>query len=152
MDGQRGHVSGNRSEPLQYFLPSERDRRAGAPADHQRAAVPATGYEYTSGEIRTLDKFCQLYGRLEVRCRFPTAPGAWSAVYLLPADDSWPPEIDVAEFIGRNPEKVYLTNHWQDDYGVHQQMNCDWMDPAADWGAWHTYAAEWQPGRRPLVH
>ncbi len=134
----------NRSEPLQYFLPTEVSIEQG----HLRLISEnhsSHGREYTSGEIRTLDKFCQIYGRLEMRCRFPTAPGTWSAVYLLPADDTWPPEIDAAEFIGRDPGKVYLTNHWQDSYGQHQQVNCDWMDPAADWGAWHTYAVEWQP-------
>ena len=135
----------NRSAPIQYFLPSEVSVAQGhlTLTSEQRSSH---GYGYTSGEIRTLDKFCQLYGRLEVRCRFPTAPGVWPAIYLLPADDSWPPEIDVAEFIGRTPDKVYLTNHWLDGYGAHKQMNCDWADPATDWGAWHTYATEWQPG------
>ena len=134
----------NRSEPVQYFLPESVTVGQG----HLRLTSeqkPSHGHGYTSGEIRTLDKFCQLYGRLEVRCRFPTAPGTWSAVYLLPADDSWPPEIDAAEFIGRTSEKVYLTNHWRGDAGQHQQVNCDWTDPAVDWGAWHTYAVEWQP-------
>ena len=134
----------NRSEPLQYFLPSAVSVGQG------RLSLTAEqhsshGQEYTSGEIRTLDKFCQLYGRLEVRCRFPVAAGTWSAVYLLPADDTWPPEIDACEFIGRDPTKVYLTNHWKDEFGQHQQVNCDWRDPATDWGAWHTYAVEWLP-------
>ena len=135
----------NRSEPLQYFLPSAVSVGQG------RLSLTAEQHssheqEYTSGEIRTLDKFCQLYGRLEVRCRFPVAAGTWSAVYLLPADDTWPPEIDACEFIGRDPTKVYLTNHWKDEFGQHQQVNCDWRDPATDWGAWHTYAVEWLPG------
>ena len=134
----------NRSEPVQYFLPSSVSVGQGRLrlASENRSSH---GREYTSGEIRTLDKFCQLYGRLEVRCRFPTPPGAWSAVYLLPADDTWPPEIDACEFIGRDPAKVYLTNHWKNANGQHQQVNCDWTDPATDWGAWHTYAVEWEP-------
>jgi len=140
-----GGVFENRSAPIQYFLPEN----VAVGQGHLQITSenrPSHGYEYTSGEIRTLDKFCQLYGRLEVRCRFPTAPGTWSAVYLLPADDSWPPEIDAVEFIGRSPDKVYLTNHWRDSYGEHRQINSDWTDPATDWGAWHTYAAEWLPG------
>ena len=134
----------NRSSPIQYFLPES----VAVSQGHLRIISEnrtSHGCEYTSGEIRSLDKFCQLYGRLEVRCRFPTAPGTWSAVYLLPADDSWPPEIDVAEFIGRTPQRLYLTNHWRDAYGEHQQMNSDLTDGATDWGAWHTYAAEWLP-------
>ena len=134
----------NRANPLQYFLPSEVSVGRGhlSLTSEQRSSH---GYGYTSGEIRTLDKFCQLYGRLEVRCRFPTAPGTWSAVYLLPADNRWPPEIDACEFIGRDPSKVYLTNHWQDAFGQHKQEDRNWMNPAINWGAWHTYAVEWKP-------
>jgi len=131
-------------EPLQYFLPSDVSVGQG----HLRITSEQDsrhGLPFTSGEIHTQDKFCQLYGRLETRCRFPKTPGAWSAVYLLPADDEWPPEIDVAEFIGRDPGEVYLTNHWKDDYGQHQQVNRNWSDPTVDWGRWHTYAVEWEP-------
>ena len=137
-------ISPNRSEPLQYFLPEAVTFQNGAL--HLRSEHRLShGYQFTSGEIRTLDKFSQRYGRLETRCRFPKALGAWSAVYLLPADDDWPPEIDVAEFIGRDPQRIYLTNHWKDSYGQHQQVNRDWTDLTADWGAWHDYAVEWAP-------
>ena len=134
----------NRSEPLQYFLPEAVTLDGGGLHIHSEYRL-SHGLQYTSGEIRTLDKFSQRYGRLETRCRFPKAMGAWSAVYLLPADDDWPPEIDVAEYIGRDPQKIYLTNHWKDGAGEHQQVNKDWTDSAADWGAWHTYAVEWEP-------
>lgn len=133
-----------REEPLQYFLPS--DVSVGQGCLHITSEQSAShGLPFTSGEIHTQDKFCQLYGRLEARCRFPKTPGAWSAVYLLPADGGWPPEIDVAEFIGRDPAEVWLTNHWKDGAGQHQQVNRNWMDPTVDWGAWHTYAVEWEP-------
>ena len=134
----------NRSAPIQYFLPSAVTLGGGSLRIRSEYR-PVQGYAFSSGEIRTLDKFAQRYGRLEVRCRFPQAAGSWSAVYLLPADDSWPPEIDAAEFIGRNPQRVYLTNHWKDPWGNHQQINADWTDLQADWGGWHTYALEWQP-------
>ncbi|MGI4788359.1 MAG: family 16 glycosylhydrolase [Janthinobacterium lividum] len=134
----------NRSAPLQYFLPSAVVVGHGIlriQSKHQTVY----GYKYTSGEIRTLDKFSQKYGRLETRCCFPKAYGTWSAVYLLPADDSWPPEIDAAEYIGCDPQTVYLTNHWMDAAGQHQQVNENWTDPKADWGGWHTYTVEWKP-------
>ena len=135
----------NRSGPLQYFLPDAVSVAGGKLCITSRHQ-PSHGYEYTSGEIRTLDKFSQRYGRLETRCRFPKAYGAWSAVYLLPADDTWPPEIDAAEFIGRDPQTIYLTNHWADAAGEHRQETRNWTNPTADWGRWHTYAVEWQPG------
>ena len=135
-----------REEPLQYFLPSDVSVGHG----HLRITSEQNsshGASFTSGEIHTQDKFCQRYGRLETRCRFPKTPGAWSAVYLLPADGEWPPEIDVAEFIGRDPAEVWLTNHWKDWAGRHQQANRNWTDPTVDWGIWHTYAVAWEPER-----
>lgn len=133
----------NRSQPIQYFLPSAVTLGGGS-LHILSAHRQVHGFDYSSGEIRTRDKFCQLYGRLEVRCRFPQALGSWSAVYLLPADDDWPPEIDAAEFIGRDPHRIYLTNHWRDSGGNHQQINADWPE-MQDGGAWHTYTLEWQP-------
>jgi beta-glucanase (GH16 family) len=137
-------TSPTREEPLQYFLPSSVRVDQG----HLRITSKhqwSHGRTFTSGEIQTQDKFCQLYGRVETRCRFPKTPGAWSAVYLLPADGSWPPEIDVAEFIGRDPTEVWLTNHWKNEAGQHQQANRNYVDPTVNWGLWHTYAMEWQP-------
>ena len=140
----RGGVSQSRENPLQYFLPSAVTVRGGSLHVHTEQR-PYGGYDYTSGEIRTLNKFAQKYGRFEVRCRFPKTRGCWAAVYLLPATDDWPPEIDVTEFIGRNPSLIYLTNHWgtQDN---HQQNYARYDDPKADWSKWHTYATEWGPG------
>ena len=108
---------------------------------------PGGPHEYTSGEVRSLGKWSQKYGRVETRCRFPTGYGVWPAVYLLPADESWPPEIDVAEFIGADPHTLFLTNHWKDSAGQHQQENRNYdAPPSVRWGRWHSYAAEWGPG------
>lgn len=140
----RGAVTESREHALQYFQPTEVTVQHGSL--HLRAERRTYGeYDFTSGEIRTLNKFAQKYGRFEVRCRFPRTRGSWAAFYLLPATDDWPPEIDVTEFIGRTPSIVYLTNHWgtQD---AHQQNYDRRDDPAADWGRWHTYAIEWEPG------
>jgi beta-glucanase (GH16 family) len=37
-----------------------------------------------------------------------------SAVWLLPLDMSWPPEIDVIEVLGHEPRKVYQTAHFNE--------------------------------------
>ncbi len=136
----------NRSRPLQFFVPGAVHVRNGS-LRITSVYHPGGPHQYTSGDVRTLGKFCQQYGRVETRCRFPKGYGAWPAVYLLPADESWPPEIDVAEFIGRDPHELWLTNHWKDSAGDHQQENRNYVaPPAVDWGRWHTYRVEWRPG------
>jgi beta-glucanase (GH16 family) len=68
------------------------------------------GYRYISGLITTQPSFAQTYGYFEMRARLPRGKGVWPAFWLLPADLSWPPEIDVMESIG-DPSKVYATLH-----------------------------------------
>jgi beta-glucanase (GH16 family) len=71
----------------------------------------ATGYDYTSGMISSKSAFAQTYGYFEIKCELPAGKGAWPAFWLLPADSSWPPELDVFEVLGDNPSKVYLNVH-----------------------------------------
>ncbi|MEO7718073.1 MAG: family 16 glycosylhydrolase [Capsulimonas sp.] len=130
--------------PLQYFLPEDVLLRKGA-LSIRSERKSMEGYGFTSGEITTLNKFAQAYGRIVVRCRYSNLPGMWSAVYLLPASGEWPPEIDITEHIGIEPQTIYITNHWRDG-GGHQQENANCADLAMDWTKWHTFEIVWQPG------
>ena len=69
------------------------------------------GYEYTSGLLTSQSSFSQTYGYYEIRAMLPGAAGAWPAFWLLPSSGSSPPEIDIIEGIGVNPEFSYLTLH-----------------------------------------
>lgn len=131
--------------PLQYYRPDEATVAHGVLTirTEQRSY---RGYDFVSGDISSLNKFAQCYGRYEVRCRFPRTAGTWSAAYLLPASGMWPPEIDVCEFIGQDPQTVYLTNHWPDGFGGRQMHSFHYHDMAADWSQWHVYTIEWEPG------
>jgi beta-glucanase (GH16 family) len=68
------------------------------------------GYRYISGLITTQPSFSQTYGYFEMRARLPAGKGLWPAFWLLPADQTWPPEIDVMESIG-DPGHIYMTSH-----------------------------------------
>jgi beta-glucanase (GH16 family) len=65
---------------------------------------------YTSGWIDTYHEFSQTYGYFEMRAQLPAGQGTWPAFWLLPEDNSWPPEIDALEGVNGNGN-LYTTVH-----------------------------------------
>jgi len=66
-----------------------------APAALQRACY---GSPYGSGMISSQPSFAMTDGYWEIRAKMPRpAPGVWPAIWLLPEDGTWPPEIDIVE-------------------------------------------------------
>jgi beta-glucanase (GH16 family) len=102
------------------------------------------GMPYTSGIVTTYGKFSQKYGWFEIRARFPKGKGMWPAFWLLPDDKSWPPEIDILEILGHEPNKVYLTNHYKLEDGRHEGKGDSYTGPDFSAG-YHTFAVEWKP-------
>ncbi|MBX3389731.1 MAG: family 16 glycosylhydrolase [Phycisphaeraceae bacterium] len=103
------------------------------------------GRPYTSGSVESVNKFFQLYGRFEGRMKMPKTQGIWPAFWLLPNPSGWPPEIDIMELLGHDPDTVYFSNHW----GVwptnsHQTTSYSGPDFAA---GFHTFAVDWWPDR-----
>ncbi len=68
------------------------------------------GRPYTSGMLTSKFLFFQQYGYFEFRARLPRGKGLWPALWLVPKDNTWPPEIDVMEDLG-DPAVVYMTPH-----------------------------------------
>ena len=106
------------------------------PASPELASELA-GYRYTSGLITTQPSFSQTYGYFEMRARRPRGKGLWPAFWLLPADLSWPPEIDVMESIG-DPSLFWTTAHSKidDRPGEKHEIAPD---------AVHVFAVSWDP-------
>ncbi|WP_160011829.1 family 16 glycosylhydrolase [Rhizobium sp. 18055] len=74
-------------------------------------ASQVEGFDYTSGMLNTHSSFAQTYGYFEIRADMPSEQGAWPAFWLLPEDGSWPPELDVVEMRGQDPNIVHVTAH-----------------------------------------
>ncbi len=77
-------------------------------------------FRYTSGLISTGGRlnpalFAFKYGYMEMRAKLPPGKGMWPAFWALPADGTWPPEIDVVEGQGETPSIDYLSFHWRDE-------------------------------------
>jgi beta-glucanase (GH16 family) len=100
---------------------------------------------YSSGKVKSEGKFSFLYGRVDVRAKLPGTQGLWPAIWMLPADDTWPPEIDVMELLGNDPTRVYMTLHWGTrKKQQHYQAKFDGPDFTADY---HVFSIVWDPGQ-----
>jgi beta-glucanase (GH16 family) len=71
-----------------------------------------SSWPYNSGQINTQGKFSMDNGFIEMRAKVPNGSGAWPAFWALPADGSWPPEVDVMEIYGNAPNVLDMTYHW----------------------------------------
>jgi len=101
-------------------------------------------YDYTSGLLTTHDTFSQTYGYFEMRADLPENTGAWPAFWLLPEDGSWPPELDVVEKYGQNPNELLLTAH-TNETGQHTTVGST-VD-VSNTDGYHTYGLLWTPDK-----
>ncbi|MBV9995267.1 MAG: glycoside hydrolase family 16 protein [Caulobacteraceae bacterium] len=98
-------------------------------------AAKLWGFRYISGLITTQPSFAQRYGYFEISARLPQGKGLWPALWMLPADMTWPPEIDIMESIG-DPLTAYMSVHGKAASPYTKQVTL------ADRG-FHTYAVSW---------
>jgi beta-glucanase (GH16 family) len=107
-----------------------------APTEPRLQAV-APDFPYMSGMISSRGTFSQLYGYFEARVKLPAGKGLWPAIWLLPADYSWPPEIDIMESIG-DPMKAWMTVH-------SGRAKTPGVEVHPILPGFHTYAVSWDP-------
>lgn len=78
------------------------------------------GAAYTSASLNTLGKASfPVNSRVEVRAKLPQGLGIWPAIWMMGTDIGsigWPKcgEIDIMEFVGHTPNKIWETFHWWD--------------------------------------
>jgi hypothetical protein len=88
--------------------------------------------------------YAQLYGVFAISAKLPKGKGLWPAFWLLPADKSWPPEIDIMEVLGGEPSRLYTTVHTSAStkhiaYGRDTNTGLDLSE------VFHEYAVDWGP-------
>jgi beta-glucanase (GH16 family) len=105
---------------------------------------------YTAASLITLKKADWLYGRIEVRAKLPQGKGVWPAIWMLGSDIGtvgWPAcgEIDIVEFVGKIPDRIHGTVHYQKD-GKHASSGKA-LPATRPFDDFHIYAVEWAPDR-----
>jgi beta-glucanase (GH16 family) len=104
---------------------------------------PVGAFDYTQGLISTDGKFSFTYGYVEIRAKYPAGKGLWPCFWLMPQNQQWPPEFDIAEYYaGRQ------TMHFGMAHGTIQETVWDHAydsSPNLE-GEWHTYALQWTVG------
>ena len=101
---------------------------------------------YTSTRITTKDKKQFQYGRIEARAKLPIGQGLWPAFWMLGSNISqvgWPKcgEIDILEYIGKDPSHVFTSLHTQDSHG--NTINTKKTKIQDIEKGFHLYAIDW---------
>lgn len=105
---------------------------------------------YTSTRITTKGKREFQYGRIEARAKLPVGKGVWPAFWMLGSNISeagWPRcgEIDILEYVGREPGQVFTSLHTADSHGNTVNTQKTLFEGIEE--GFHTYAAEWTAER-----
>ena len=111
--------------------------------------VTFSGLPYSSARLKTQGLHAWQYGRIEARLKLPYGQGIWPAFWMLGENISqkgWPGsgEIDIMEFIGREPDHIYATVHapgYSGGKGVGSSLV---VSPETLKDDFHVYAIEWQ--------
>lgn len=110
-------------------------------------AASANWQPYLSGALTTFNKFKMRYGYVEIRAKLPKGRGLWSAFWMLhQTDNDRRPEIDVLEYIGDQPNTIFNTYHYYDNWNLRSTPSYE--APGPDYSAdFHTYGMKWEPGK-----
>jgi beta-glucanase (GH16 family) len=107
--------------------------------------------EYTSARLVSRDKVEIGHGRIEARIKVPAGAGLWPAFWALGSNIGqvgWPGsgEIDMMEYVGRNPNEVFGTLHGPGYSGGNGISGSHTLPgPVSD--DFHVFAIEWQRDR-----
>ncbi len=104
--------------------------------------------------IQTNRAFTTKYGYFESRIKLPVGRGLWPAFWLVPRVDeqygnwSWPPEIDIFEYLSYNRARISQTYHYavyNENGGALGQVERVMVFPYDMTESFHTFAINWTP-------
>jgi beta-glucanase (GH16 family) len=107
------------------------------------------GYEYTSARIRTINKGDFKYGKIEASVRMDSTKGLWHAFWMLPSKPNavWPRdgEIDILEYVGKDPNQILNYIHFGLDFENRKQLGH--AEPIVRDNNFHKYSVIWDENR-----
>ena len=143
------------NEELQYYTGAIDNVRHDGNGNLEIRAMPSIAdarcwygmCRFTSARLITKGKFDFKYGRVEARIKVPDGSGVWPAFWMLGKDIDtvgWPHcgEIDIMEFLGKEPKTIYGTIHglgYSGASGISRSVSL----PKNASDAFHTFAVEW---------
>ena len=111
------------------------------------------GLDYTSARMRSLGQGDWTFGRMEMRAKMPIGQGLWPAFWMLSSDTSiygpWAAsgEIDIMEYIGSDPNRVFGTLHYGASFPGNVFSSTDTFLPSGTFNDdFHVFAMEWEFG------
>jgi beta-glucanase (GH16 family) len=135
---------GNSNE-AEWYMPSQVHVDNGLALVAQRTPTEGTNedgkpkqYTCRSGMVTTYPSVHFKYGFVQVVARLPFGQGLWPAIWLVPENGSWPPEIDIVEHWG-TASTARATLHYSKQ---NKQQRGTVAFPQADQG-YHTYSLYW---------
>ncbi|MDD2409932.1 MAG: glycoside hydrolase family 16 protein [Bacilli bacterium] len=109
----------NYNNELEYYRPENVNVKNGF-LEIEAKKEDFNNHQYTSGSINTKDKFEFLYGKIIFKAKPAVGKGLISAIWLLPADDSALPEIDLIEVLGTQNNHTWTGMHYFDSNLIQQ--------------------------------
>lgn len=106
---------------------------------------------YSSGMVRSRGLVDFTHGLFEIEARTPVGAGLWPALWLSPTErmfGPWPRsgEIDIAEVVGSEPDRVVCSVHfWSVGQGHAKTVGAVEFEPAIDGSPERTFSLLWTP-------
>ena len=105
--------------------------------------------QYTSARMTTKGKGDWKYGRFDVCAKLPYGQGLWPAIWMMPTESvygGWAAsgEIDIMEYLGHEPRKVYGTLHYGGSFPKNVHSGDSYTLPSGSFSAeFHVFTLEW---------
>ena len=155
-DGTNNGIPGWGNDELQYYTGDADNASTDGEGNMAITVREADGSldcyygtcRYTSARLITNTKVDFAYGRIETRMKVAEGSGLWPAFWTLGTDIAqvgWPRcgEIDIMEFVGREPNEVFGTIHGP-GYSAGQSFGDDYFFEEPVYNDFHTFAIEWE--------